>query len=337
MGRVGRDLNELSSVLGTAEQLETAQSAIADCDEVMESCSKGQPDEDAEMYAMASAEKDSSLQAIPSLEDAIVRALLPKDEADEKNVIIEVRAGTGGDESSLFTWEVFEMYQRFASTQGWSWQLLHLTKTDLGGCREAAARIAGTDVFAQLKFESGVHRVQRVPVNDVRVHTSAMSVAVLPEADEVDIQIDPGDLRIDVYRASGAGGQHVNTTESAVRITHIPTGTVVAIQDERSQHQNKAKAMLILKSRVYGAERERRRREADAQRQAAMGSGDRSERIRTYNFPQDRVTDHRINSTKHGVARMLNGQQLLEEFIVELRRREQDESIAALGLASGSK
>jgi peptide chain release factor 1 len=330
LGKLGREMSELSTVLDKATELETLEASAAECAEVMASSSKGGDTEDQEMYEMALAEQQAAIEAIPALEDSITRALLPRDEADDKNVILEVRAGTGGDESSLFCFEMFEMYKKFAAAQGWTWELLHISKTDTGGCREAAAQVQGHGVFSQLKFESGVHRVQRVPVNDVRVHTSAMSVAVLPEAEELDVHIDPSDIKVDTYRASGAGGQHVNTTDSAVRITHLPTGLIVAIQDERSQHQNRSKAMLILKSRVYNAERERRRKAADALRQAAMGGGDRSERIRTYNFPQDRVTDHRISSTKHGVIKMMQGQQLLEEFVEELRRREQDDSIAML-------
>lgn len=256
---------------------------------------------------------------MPRLERAVKLSLLPKDEADSKNAIIEVRIGTGGEEAALFAADLFNMYQRYAELKKWRFEILSISSTGIGGYKEATASVSGKDVFSKLKFESGVHRVQRIPETESsgRIHTSAATVAVLPEAEDVDVKIDDKDLRIDTYRASGAGGQHVNTTESAVRITHLPTGIVVALQDEKSQHKNKAKAMKILRSRVYEAERHRRDMERAESRKGQVGSGDRSERIRTYNFPQGRVSDHRINLTLYKIEDVVrNGQ--LDEFIEAL-------------------
>ncbi|MDD9334835.1 MAG: peptide chain release factor 1 [Rickettsiaceae bacterium] len=256
---------------------------------------------------------------MPKLERAVKLSLLPKDEADTKNAIIEVRAGSGGEEAALFAATLFNMYHRYAELKSWRFEILSISDTGIGGYKEASALIQGRDVFSKLKFESGVHRVQRVPETESsgRIHTSAATVAVLPEAEEVDIKIDDKDLRIDTYRASGAGGQHVNTTESAVRITHLPTGIVVALQDEKSQHKNKAKAMKILRSRVYEAERYKKDMERAEVRKGQVGSGDRSERIRTYNFPQGRVSDHRINLTLYKIEDIVkNGQ--LDDFIEAL-------------------
>ncbi|WP_341752019.1 MULTISPECIES: peptide chain release factor 1 [unclassified Candidatus Tisiphia] len=256
---------------------------------------------------------------MPKLERAVKLSLLPKDEADKKNAIIEVRAGSGGEEAALFAATLFNMYHRYAELKSWRFEILSISDTGIGGYKEASALIQGRDVFSKLKFESGVHRVQRVPETESsgRIHTSAATVAVLPEAEDVDIKIDDKDLRIDTYRASGAGGQHVNTTESAVRITHLPTGIVVALQDEKSQHKNKAKAMKILRSRVYEAERYKKDMERAEVRKGQVGSGDRSERIRTYNFPQGRVSDHRINLTLYKIEDIVkNGQ--LDDFIEAL-------------------
>lgn len=253
---------------------------------------------------------------LPTLERAVKLSLLPKDDADSKNAIIEIRAGTGGEEAALFAATLFNMYGRYAELKNWKFEILSLSPTGIGGYKEASALIKGRDVFSKLKFESGVHRVQRIPETESsgRIHTSAATVAVLPEAEEVDIKIEEKDLRIDTYRASGAGGQHVNTTDSAVRITHLPTGIVVALQDEKSQHKNKAKAMKILRSRVYDAERQKKDAERALSRKGQVGSGDRSERIRTYNFPQGRVSDHRINLTLYRIEEIVkNGQ--LDEFI----------------------
>ncbi|WP_417904609.1 peptide chain release factor 1 [Candidatus Tisiphia endosymbiont of Micropterix aruncella] len=256
---------------------------------------------------------------MPKLERAVKLSLLPKDEADTKNAIIEVRAGSGGEEAALFAATLFNMYHRYAELKNWRFEILSISDTGIGGYKEASALIKGRDVFSKLKFESGVHRVQRVPETESsgRIHTSAATVAVLAEAEDVDVKIDDKDLRIDTYRASGAGGQHVNTTESAVRITHLPTGIVVALQDEKSQHKNKAKAMKILRSRIYEAERYKKDMERAEVRKGQVGSGDRSERIRTYNFPQGRVSDHRINLTLYRIEDIVkNGQ--LDDFIEAL-------------------
>jgi len=254
---------------------------------------------------------------------------LPKDKDDSRNAILEIRAGTGGDEAALFGSDLFGMYQRFASQQGWRFEIMEVSETGIGGYKEATANISGQDVFAKLKFESGVHRVQRVPDTETggRIHTSAATVAVLPEAEDVDIDIREADLRIDIFRSSGPGGQSVNTTDSAVRITHLPTGIVVSQQDEKSQHKNRAKAMKILRSRLYDAERAKQNAERAASRKGQVGSGDRSERIRTYNFPQGRVTDHRINLTLYKLDKILIGESL-NEIIDALLAEEQAEKLA---------
>ncbi len=256
--------------------------------------------------------------------------MLPKDVDDEKGAILEVRAGTGGEEAALFAAVLFRMYRRYAERHNWKFEILSMNETGLDGYKEASACISGKGVFARLKFESGVHRVQRVPETESsgRIHTSAATVAVLPEAEEVDIAIDEGDLRIDVYRSSGAGGQHVNTTDSAVRITHIPTGVVVCVQDEKSQHKNKAKAMKILRSRIYEAERNKKNEERSAIRRGQVGSGDRSERIRTYNYPQSRVTDHRINLTAHSLEGVIS-EGGIDEFIDRLIAEDQASKLSA--------
>ena len=269
---------------------------------------------DPDMKAMAEEEAEALKKRIPVLEQAVKKMLLPKDAADEKNAILEIRAGTGGDEAALFAADLFRMYQRYAAEHKWKFEIMELSDTGIGGYKEAIATVTGRNVFARLKFESGVHRVQRVPATEGsgRIHTSAATVAVLPEAEDVDIKIDEKDLRIDVFRSSGPGGQSVNTTDSAVRITHIPTGVVVSQQDEKSQHKNKAKAMKILRARLYDAERQRLDDLRSADRKGQVGSGDRSERIRTYNFPQSRVTDHRINLTLYSLDQVLEGRGLDE-------------------------
>jgi peptide chain release factor 1 len=267
---------------------------------------------DPDMKAMAEEEAEALKKRLPELEKTVKKMLLPKDAADEKNAILEIRAGTGGDEAALFAADLFRMYQRYAAEHKWKFEIMELSDTGIGGYKEAIATVTGRNVFARLKFESGVHRVQRVPATEGsgRIHTSAATVAVLPEAEDVDIKIDEKDLRIDVFRSSGPGGQSVNTTDSAVRITHIPTGVVVSQQDEKSQHKNKAKAMKILRARLYDAERQRLDDLRSADRKGQVGSGDRSERIRTYNYPQSRVTDHRINLTLYNLDEIMEGRAL---------------------------
>jgi len=287
---------------------------------------------DPEIKEMAELDLERVKEELPKLLQEIKILLLPKDEADEKNAILEIRAGTGGDEAALFGADLFRMYQRYADIHGWKFEVMDVSDTGIGGIKEASVSIVGRNVFARLKYESGVHRVQRVPETETggRIHTSAATVAVLPEAEEVDIHIEEKDLRIDVFRSSGPGGQSVNTTDSAVRITHIPTGIVVQQQDEKSQHKNKAKALKILRSRLYEAEREKLANERAASRKSQVGSGDRSERIRTYNFPQGRVTDHRINLTLYKLDRVLDGS-ALDELIDALTTEDQAERLAYLG------
>ena len=285
-----------------------------------------------EMHDIAQEELASVTARLPAAERALALQLLPRDAADERSAVLEIRAGTGGDEAALFAGDLARMYERYAASRSWRWEILSASASDIGGFKEIVASVAGAGVFARLKFESGVHRVQRVPATEAggRIHTSAATVAVLPEAEDVDVAIDDKDLRIDVYRASGAGGQHVNVTDSAVRITHIPTGVVVAVQDERSQHKNKAKALKLLRTRLFDAERERLASTRSADRKAMVGSGDRSERIRTYNFPQGRVTDHRINLTLHRLPEILAGSGL-DELVGALIAEDEAARLASLG------
>ncbi|MES1990050.1 MAG: peptide chain release factor 1 [Pseudomonadota bacterium] len=320
---LSKEFAELSPVAEAVRALLAAQAGRDEAEAMLA---------DKDMAEMAHEEMTRLDSELPALERHVQLMLLPKDAADERNVILEVRAGTGGDEASLFAGDLFRMYSRYAQLQGWSVDLISASEGEVGGYKEVIAEISGRGVFAKLKFESGVHRVQRVPATegDGRIHTSAATVAVLPEPEEVDIVIEDKDLRIDVYRASGAGGQHVNKTESAVRITHLPTGTVVAQQDEKSQHKNKARAMMILRARIYENERAKLDSERAAERKGQVGSGDRSERIRTYNFPQSRVTDHRINLTLHKLDQVIAGD-ALDELVSALITEDQAARLAALG------
>src|SRR5579863_690066 len=321
--KLSKEYSELSPVIDGIENLRRAEAGLAEAAEMADAA------DDPDIKAMAEEEVQALRQHLPELELKVKLSLLPRDSDDERNAILEIRAGTGGEEAALFAASLFRMYQRYAALRGWRFELLDLSETGLGGCKEAVASIAGRGVFARLKYESGVHRVQRVPETEAsgRIHTSAATVAVLPEAEEVDVKIDDKDLRIDVFRASGPGGQSVNTTDSAVRITHLPTGLVVIQQDEKSQHKNKARALKVLRSRLYEREREARDKARAADRKSQVGSGDRSERIRTYNFPQGRVTDHRIGVTLHKIDKVLAGE-ALDEIIDAIATADRAEKLA---------
>ena len=305
--RLSKEYADLTPIVESIETLRKRTQELAGLETLI-----GDPASDAEMKTLAEEEYRALKGGLPQLERQVQRMLLPKDVADEKSAILEIRAGTGGEEAALFAAALFRMYERYADIHRWKVEILALSDTGLGGFKEVIASINGRGVFARLKFESGVHRVQRVPATEAsgRIHTSAATVAVLPEAEEVDIEIDDKDLRIDVFRSSGPGGQSVNTTDSAVRVTHLPSGIVVQQQDEKSQHKNKAKALKILRARLYEAERTKLEAERAAQRKSQVGTGDRSERIRTYNYPQGRVTDHRINLTLYELERVLSGEAL---------------------------
>ncbi|MBB3859689.1 peptide chain release factor 1 [Novosphingobium hassiacum] len=299
-----RDYAELEPVARIAQEIAAMRGELASLAAM----------DDPDMREMADEELSRIRAQLPEAEHRLAIAMLPRDAADVRPAMLEIRAGTGGDEAALFAADLFRMYEKYAAEQGWRVEVVSVNASDIGGYKEVVANVTGNGVFAKLKFESGVHRVQRVPVTESggRIHTSAATVAVLPEPDEVDVRIEDKDLKIDVYRASGAGGQHVNTTDSAVRITHLPTGTVVTCQDGRSQHKNKDKAMQVLRARLFEAQRDAAQGEEAEARKAMVGSGDRSERIRTYNFPQGRVTDHRINLTLHRLPEVLEGTGLAE-------------------------
>lgn len=326
MVKLNKEFSTLSPIVETIKKYQTFTKNMNDALEMA-----GDESLDKEMRDMANAEYQDLKSQLPEMEHTIKVALLPKSEDDEKNAILEVRAGTGGDEAALFAAVLFEMYQRYAAKQGWKFEVLEASENGIGGYKEASARITGVDVFAKLKFESGAHRVQRVPVTESqgRVHTSAATVAVLPEIEEVDLYINPADLRIDIYRASGAGGQHVNKTESAVRITHIPTGIVVQCQDERSQFKNREKAMNHLRAKLYDEQKQKIDANYSQTRKLQVGSGDRSERIRTYNYPQGRITDHRINLTLYKLDEVVSGE-ALNEIIDALVEADQAERLAEM-------
>ncbi len=318
--RASKELAELEPLVARIDEWRAAQAEEREAETLLD---------DPEMRDMAEQELRQLRARIPGLAREIQMALLPRDEADERSAILEIRPAAGGDEAGLFAAELFAAYQKYAALRGWRFEVLEFNETELGGLKEGIAEITGRNVFARLKYESGVHRVQRVPTTETqgRIHTSTVTVAVLPEAEEVDVQVSESDLRIDVYRASGAGGQHVNKTESAVRITHLPTGVVVAMQEERSQHKNRAKAMKILRSRLYEAQRSALHTTRSADRRSQVGTGDRSERIRTYNFPQGRVSDHRINLTSHKIDRVMQGE--FDEFVDALTEEDQAARLAA--------
>jgi peptide chain release factor 1 len=320
--QASRDYAELEPVAKIAAQVKAMRAELPDLEAMLA---------DPEMKAMAEEELASIREALPEAERQLAVAMLPRDSADAKPAMLEIRAGTGGDEAALFAGDLYRMYERYAAERGWKVEPVSMSASEVGGFKEIVANVTGTGVFAKLKFESGVHRVQRVPETESggRIQTSAATVAVLPEPDAVDVQIDPTELKIDTYRSSGAGGQHVNTTDSAIRITHLPTGTVVTCQDGRSQHKNREKAMQVLRARLYEAQREATQGAEAEARKAMVGSGDRSERIRTYNYPQGRVTDHRIGLTLHKLPEIVAGPGLAE-LIDALIAEDEAKRLAAL-------
>ena len=322
--KLNKEYSELTPLVQSITEFKKCQNEINNLKELLN-------EKDITLREMAESElKDANLK-IKLLEKILLKLLIPKDLNDQKNSILEIRAGTGGDEASLFAADLFDMYKKYSALNNWKCEILSISETGLNGIKEVICNISGKNVFSKLKFESGVHRVQRVPLTETsgRVHTSAATIAVLPEVEEIDLKIEEKDLRIDVFRSSGPGGQSVNTTDSAVRITHLPTGIVVSQQDEKSQHKNRAKAMKILRSRVYEAEREKKDKERSRDRKNQIGTGDRSERIRTYNFPQGRVTDHRINMTLHKLEEFLSGD-AFEELSQNLRMQDQEIKLANL-------
>lgn len=324
LAELGRELSRLEPIVGDVRGLRAAQAELADARAMAD-------DPDEEMRAMAREEIDRLERQVSDLEADLRLRLVPRDPNDDRNVIVEIRAGTGGEEAALFAGDLFRMYARYAERRRWKLEVMTTSESDSGGFKEIIAEIRGDAAFSRLKFESGVHRVQRVPSTEAqgRIHTSTATVSVLPEADEVEVQIDEKDLRIDVYRSSGPGGQSVNTTDSAVRITHLPTGLVVAIQDEKSQHKNRAKALSVLRARLLEAEQERQAAERGEERRSQVGTGERSEKIRTYNFPDDRVTDHRIGLTVHNLPGLLEGD--LDRVVEPLLEADQARRLDGLG------
>jgi len=329
MQELMRDYSQQKKIAGHVETIVGVQDAIAESKNIL-----ADPEADFELREMAELERAEAEEKLPAAEKTLQIALLPPDPVDSKNVIVEIRAGTGGNEAALFTGDLFRMYSRFAELRGWKLLPMDVSPSEAGGYKEIVFSVEGEDAYKNLKYESGTHRVQRVPETETqgRVHTSAATVAVLAEVEEVDVEIKTEDLKIDTYRASGAGGQHVNTTDSAIRITHLPTGTVVQCQDERSQHKNKAAAMRVLRAKIYEVQRAAQEAEQAETRRSQVGSGDRSEKIRTYNFPQNRLTDHRINLTLYKLDRVMEG--MLDEIItalyehdVELRMQKQAEKL----------
>ncbi|KAH9787003.1 PCRF domain-containing protein [Citrus sinensis] len=325
--KANKELRKLRDSMHLISELRTKQKEIDGLKSLIYECS-----EDKDMLDMATEELCLAIDEEKRLQSLLLKSLLPKDDADERDCILEVRAGTGGEEASLFAVDVFKMYERYSQKKGWKFEVVGVTESDLRGYKEASAAISGVGVYGKLKFESGIHRVQRVPLTEKsgRVHTSAVSVAILPQADEVDVRLRNEDLRIDTYRSGGSGGQHANTTNSAVRVTHIPTGMTISIQDERSQHMNKAKALKVLCAKLYEMERSRIHLSRSKLRSEQIGSGDRSERIRTYNFPQGRVTDHRVGITHHAISDMMEGENL-DIFIDALLLQQEMDAIASFG------
>lgn len=325
---MSKEANQLKELAESMKEYDETAALAAELKELLKDEGAGP-----ELLEMAKNDLNDATATLESLEHDLLIELIPKDEADSGDAIIELRPGTGGLEAGLFAMDMYKMYQAYAQSRGWRWENLTLTESDVEGLREASATIKGEGVFAALKFESGVHRVQRIPDTETmgRVHTSTMTVAVLPEAENVDIELKQVDLRIETKRASGAGGQHVNTTDSAVRITHIPSGIVVSMQDDRSQHKNREKALKILKARLYDHQRTKVNAERASARKSQVGTGDRSERIRTYNFPQDRITDHRIAKSWHGITEMLAGE-YLDEMVEALQNSAQQDELDGLAL-----
>jgi peptide chain release factor 1 len=331
IARLAREYSELKPVIAAIAEWRAARTGIAEAEAMLADPDMADPD----MAELAAEEKATLAARLPELERALQGALVPKDAADSRSAMIEIRPGTGGEEAALFAGDLLRMYQRYAEARGWGFSLIEAQESELGGIREAVAQVTGEGVFARLKYESGVHRVQRVPETESggRIHTSAATVAVLPEAEEVEIEIPETDIRVDTMRASGAGGQHVNTTDSAVRVTHLPTGIVVT-SSEKSQHQNRRLALAVLRARLFDLERRRAAEARAADRKAQVGSGDRSERIRTYNFPQGRMTDHRINLTLYKLEQVMQGD--LDEVIDALATDEQARKLAEMDAPAGA-